>query len=55
MENPDTWGQAEKVIHEAHQDYWKHRAEGRIGLSLARQIADALRKAGLLREEGELP
>lgn len=51
MENPDTWGQAEKVIHKAHQDYWTARREGKIGLSLPLQVANALREAGLLRDE----
>lgn len=56
MENPATWGRAEQVISQAYQDWWKGRAEGRTGLSLPRRIADALRAAGLLRDEdqGEL-
>lgn len=51
MENPATWGKAEKVIDEAYQDWWKSRARGTYGLSLARRIADALRDAELLRDE----
>lgn len=51
MENPATWGKAEKIIDKAHQDFWTDRASGNYGLSLPRRIADALREAGLLRDE----
>lgn len=55
MENPATWGQAERIIAEVHRSWLDnlHRtADERVtGLSLYRQIADALREAGLLREE----
>lgn len=51
MENPATWGRAEKAVNQAYQDWWKARAEGRIGLSLARCITDALRRENLLRDE----
>jgi hypothetical protein len=56
MENPATWGKAEKVIDQAHKDYWKARKDGVIGWSLIHTIAEALREAGLLRDEdqGEL-
>lgn len=54
MENPATWGPAEKIIAEVHQAWIKnlHKPadERVIGLSLYRQIADALREAGLLSE-----
>jgi hypothetical protein len=53
MENPATWGRAERVISDAYEDWWKGHSRGRVGLSLARQIADALRNAGLLRDEEE--
>lgn len=53
MENPNTWGQAEKVVHSALLQVEKNRQEKRIGLSAERTITDALRLAGLLREEGE--
>lgn len=55
MENPATWGLAENVIRNAIvQDHYA-RQEGAIGLSLPRKIADALRDAGLLKEEDEDP
>ncbi len=54
MENPATWGKAEKRISEVHQAWLEnlHRpADERVaGLSLYRQITDALREAGLLKE-----
>ena len=56
MENPATWGEAEKVIQRVHQDWLEnlHKPAGErvIGLSLYRQVADALREAGLL-EDGD--
>lgn len=55
MENPATWNHAERVINDA---IFNHRrnldrpvAERVIGLSLARQIADALRREGLLLDD----
>lgn len=53
MENPATWGRAEKVVHEAHQRWWKDRADGVAGLSLERYITDALRRENLLRDENQ--
>ena len=54
MENPASWGKAEKIIAEVHRAWLDnlHRPadERVIGLSLYRQIADALREAGLLNE-----
>jgi hypothetical protein len=50
MENPATWGEVERVIHEVLAEDYRIRA-GRgivVGLSLERRIADALRDAGLL-------
>lgn len=51
MENPATWGPAEKVISKAWTDWtdWTQR-EGRIGLSLPKTIASALREADLLSD-----
>lgn len=55
MENPATWGLAEKIIQEVylrHQENMSKPADERhFGLSLYRQVADALRDAGLLKEE----
>ena len=48
MENPATWGEAEKVIRQAYDAHSEDRAKGVVGLSLVRRIADALREAGLL-------
>lgn len=60
MENPMTWNKAEKIVHEVlgRQDNIMPRlrpAQGEVlcGLSLERQITDALRAAGLLKEEEE--
>lgn len=52
MENPTTWGVAEHVIHDVmvKDHYAKQEEPGLCGLSLPRQIADALREAGLLNE-----
>jgi hypothetical protein len=50
MENPATWGPAEKVVDEAHAKWYDARERGIIGLSLARTITDALREAGLLKD-----
>ncbi len=54
MENPATWGDAEKIIQRVclcHLENQLLPAEERVtGLSMYRQIADALREAGLLTE-----
>lgn len=53
MENPRTWGPAEQTVQDALDAFYA-RVQGQnvtIGLSLARQITDALRKQNLLREE----
>ena len=55
MENPATWGPAEKIIQETYMKWYESQYEPAgitvFGLSLYRQIADALRSAGLLKEE----
>lgn len=59
MENPATWGQAEKVINSVLQGIFtrdrsivaRDRDEAVCGLSHARLIADALRDADLLKED----
>jgi hypothetical protein len=53
VENPATWGDAENVIHNAIvKDHYAKLAEPELcGLSLPRQIADALREARLLNED----
>lgn len=50
MENPATWGPAEKIIEQVLHDHAK-LPRGTCGLSVNRKIADALREAGLLKEE----
>lgn len=50
MENPDTWGKAERVVHDAYIDWEVDRANELCGLSLARRITNALRAEGLLAE-----
>jgi len=50
MENPATWGVAEKVIHSVLAGRIQPGEGSRSGLSVAPQIADALREAGLLKE-----
>jgi hypothetical protein len=50
MENPSTWGPAERVIQKALAEAEQDRVAEVIGLSTARRIADALRAAGLLKE-----
>jgi retron-type reverse transcriptase len=58
MENPATWGEAERVVQgvfnkltEEEANYRLNPATRRYGLSPARRITDALRKAGLLKED----
>lgn len=53
MENPATWGRAEKVINNAYGQWHDARMKGVIGLSLARYIADSLRVNGLLKDGTE--
>lgn len=51
MENPATWGRAENVVAKAIKNFDANNAEvGTAGLSLIRQITDALRKEGLLED-----
>jgi len=50
MENPATWGLAEKTVDSMITDAYENRKTGLAGLSLARRITDALRKEGLLRD-----
>lgn len=50
MENPLTWGDAEKIVNKAYRTWYDNHAGKIIGLSLARTITDALREAGLLAE-----
>lgn len=55
MENPASWTNAELIVKEVldeHQrEFLKPMAERRIGLSVYRQVTDALRAAGLLITE----
>lgn len=51
MENPATWGQAERVVHDVLEKHFsvERIRENYCGLSLERQITDALRQAGQIR------
>ncbi len=53
MENPATWGEAELIISEVLDDHDRVQRgpEPLCGFSVEKLIADALRKAGLLKEE----
>lgn len=55
MENPQSWGRAERVVNAVLDNIEANRArppdERRFGPSRARQITDALRREGLLVEE----
>lgn len=55
MENPGTWGEAERIVDgvlRAWEEMLARPAHERpVGLSRARQVTDALRGAGLLRDQ----
>jgi hypothetical protein len=60
MENPATWGKAEKIVATVIDDHFEHHrkvaageAEPVMGLSLAAKVTSALRAAGLLRDSRE--
>lgn len=48
MENPATWGRAERVVAKAIKNFQDQTVPQTAGLSLVRQITDALRADGLL-------
>lgn len=50
MENPATWGEAERIVRRVLDENRKLREDGQVitGLSLERRVTDALREAGLL-------
>ena len=52
-ENPATWGEAEHVIARTLDKFYDavHGGQSLAGFSLPKQIANALREAGLLKEE----
>jgi hypothetical protein len=54
MENPATWGPAEKIVDRILGEMILRAArpeeEALCGLSWARRVTDALRSAGLLKE-----
>jgi hypothetical protein len=56
MENPATWGPAERIVRRVLSEHFMRIEKVRLGeedpvygLSLERQITDALREAGLLK------
>ena len=53
MENPATWGLAERTVQDALRAHRDACDEGVIGLSLTRTITDALRRKGLLKEDAD--
>ena len=53
MENPATWGTAEKIVSKVLSETDNILPEFICGLSLERRITDALREAGLLKEGNE--
>jgi hypothetical protein len=48
MENPATWTKAEHIVSHVLTRFDDQQRQGVVGLSLARQITDALRAGGLL-------
>lgn len=50
MENPATWGPAEKIVYETLVQAEKDDEKGLFGLSRAKKICNALAAAGLLIE-----
>lgn len=50
MENPDTWGPAEKAVRKVLDEARNVLPEYRCGLSLERRITNALRDIGALKE-----
>jgi hypothetical protein len=62
MENPATWGRAERIVRNVLTNFYDNQARAvtdpakiMVGLSLERQITDALRAEGLLHAEGPPP
>lgn len=58
MENPSTWGEAERIVQQVLDDFFANQKKRvtdptkiMIGRSLPRHVTDALREAGLLKEE----
>lgn len=51
VENPQSWGVAEHVVQGVLNECAERDRTLVVGLSRARMICDALRRAGLLREE----
>jgi hypothetical protein len=53
MENPATWGPAERAVDDVLRGQTGWGTEPLVGLSLVRQITDALRSQGLLIDQGQ--
>lgn len=51
MENPANWSRAERVVNDALEEFYRDDQAGLVGYSLPMRITNALRKAGLLKEE----
>lgn len=50
MENPQTWTLAEHVVNRALEEHYSATRQKLCGLSIVRQITDALRAEGLLKD-----
>lgn len=50
MENPATWGEAERVVAQALKEHHEAMVAGIVGRSDVKAITDALKKARLLKE-----
>lgn len=48
MENPATWGQAERLVSKTHEKWIKAMQQGLVGASLPMMVCNALREAELL-------
>lgn len=55
MEDPSTWGLAERAVAQAIKEHSKATAAGVIGRSQVRAITDALRDVGLLINSEDRP
>jgi hypothetical protein len=51
MENPATWGPAERIIDKVYEEWWDDIQQDICGWSLPMRITTALREAGLLPRE----
>lgn len=55
MEPPSTWRKTERVIQDAYKKWWEANNRGVYGFSMAKLVADALRREGLINEDADEP